>query len=131
VGDRATPAGLVHAVELVVGLDALHVRPEHPVAVNALVVDQQTASLGLVEQRDRVQLVADRLVDESVAAEIEQDAVLGVVEAHRGEHERIGDVDAGRHEVAVEPGVVLAEHGAGRQPELEPPTGAVLVRTQG
>ena len=78
VRDRAPPARLVDRVELVVRLDALHVRPEHPVAVDALVVDEQAARLRLVEQRDRVELVADRLVDEPLAAHVDQHAVLGV-----------------------------------------------------
>ena len=57
-------------------------------------------------------MVAERLVDEPFAAADEDQRVLGVVEGLVGELHRVVERDVGEHEVAVDPGVVLAERGA-------------------
>ena len=65
LGDRRARAALVGELELVERLDALDVRREHPLVVDALVGDEQRPRLGLIEHGQRAQVVAERLVAEA------------------------------------------------------------------
>ena len=98
--------------------------------MHALVGDQQGPRLGLIEHVQRAQVIADRLVAESLPAEIEQHPVLGVVEGQVRELVRVLVDDAGRDQVAVEAGVGFAHGGAGRLGEAQAVAGAVEVRAQ-
>ena len=105
-------AAAVGELELVERLDPLDVGRHHPLVVDALVVDEQRARLRLVEHVERVEVIADRLVAEPLALEVEQDPVLAVVEGQIGELVGVGVGDLRGDQVAVEAGVRRSERGA-------------------
>jgi hypothetical protein len=71
-------------------------------------------------------VVADRLIDETVALEVEQQRVLAVVQREIDEHRRIAERNPSRDEVTVEACVRLPDRGSRGQPE--PQAVAVAVR---
>ena len=75
-------------------------------------------------------MIADRLVDEAVAIDVEEDGVLAVVERESREVLVLAEADAGRHQVSVEPCVVRAEARACVEAEPQPDAAAVRVGTQ-
>ena len=75
-------------------------------------------------------MVADRLVAEPLALEVEQDPVLAVVEGEIGELVRVVVGDLRRDQVAVEAGVRRSERGTRRQAEAKAVADAVRVRAQ-
>ena len=128
--DRGPRAAAVGEGELVQGLDALDVRGEHPLVVHALVGHEERPSLGLLEDAQRAEVVTERLVAEAAALEVQQHAVLAVVEGQVGELERVAVRDARRDQMAVEAGAVARERAAGLEAEPQPVAGAVRVGPQ-
>ena len=98
--------------------------------MHALVVDEQRARLGLLDERERRDVVPDRLIAESLALEVEQHPMLAVVEGAVDELGGVGERHVRDHHVAVEAGVLEPERGAGREPEPQAVTGALPVCPQ-
>jgi hypothetical protein len=123
---RGTRAGAACVAELVDDLEALRVRLEHPLVVDATVRDEQRAPVGLLERRERRELGALRFVDETLAAPVDEHAVLGVIEGRGGDQGRVRHRHAGRHQVAVEACALAREARAGGLTAPQP--GAVADR---
>ena len=71
-------------------------------------------------------MIADRLIGETLAVEVEEQRVLAVVQREIDEHRRIAERNAGRDQVTVEARARLPDRGARGQPE--PQAVAVAVR---
>src|SRR5439155_20037513 len=105
---RRSRAALVDVGEEIGGEYALDVRRLEQV-LRPLVVDEQPARLPLLEQGEGGQVVADRLVDEPFRTEVEEHRVLALEEAEGRVVVLFSQLDARRHEVSVEAGVLRAE----------------------
>ena len=130
LGDRRVGAALIGELELVVDLGALDVGREHPLFVHPLVGDHQRAPLTLLEDLERVEVVAERLVAEAVPVEVDDDAVLAVVEGQLDELERVRVRHVRRDQMPVEAGPRQSEAGPGGLSQPQAITGAVGVRAQ-
>jgi len=112
VGQSAASTASARDGKLVAGFGAGDVGADDPVAVDAGIRDEQATSLVLLEQRDCCQMVAERLVDEPLVVQVEEQCVLAVVEREPDEVSGVGEGDPAGDQVAVEPGALRAGGGA-------------------
>ena len=85
VGEGVTPAATPAQLEPVHRRDPLDVLAEHPLVAHPLVGDDEDPGVRLLDGGDRTEVIAEGLVDEALAAPVEQQRVLGVVERLVGE----------------------------------------------
>lgn len=98
--------------------------------MDPLVADEQCARLRLVEHRQRAQVVSNRLINEAATLKVQKYSVLAELEGCLAQFVCVVGRDPEWNEVSVEPGVLPAERGTGRESEPQSVTGAGGVGTQ-
>jgi hypothetical protein len=131
VGDgtpgAVTPAG----GELVHRGDALCVRADDPLVIDPLIGDQQGPGFGLSQDRHRAQVIPFGLVHEPLTVEVQQEAVLAVIEGQLGKQRRLNERDPVGDQVPVEPCLLWSEGAACLDPESKALAPTVGIGPQG